>query len=535
MPSRPSQTALTRRQFLWAVARLGGSVAGAMLALDLLGRDLGGRLRLAGRAPAGRRRVVILGAGMAGMATAYELGKLGYDCTVLEARARPGGRNWTVRGGTTETEFGREAQVCRFAEGLFMNPGPMRISHTHETTLSYCRELGVPLIPFINVNEAAYVFSPGFPRMRLREVHADWRGYTAELLAKVIRRDQLDVALSKDDREKLIEALRDEGNLNAALVFPRDGEPAGSVGSSDARRGYSSAPGAVGEAGVETVPLDLETLVKSGYGALTTGTYAVDQQPTMLTPAGGMDRIAYAFAGKLGGAIRHRALVKEIRRTPGGQARVVYADLAGGGALREVAADFCVCAMPPALLAQIPADFLPATAAAIAAPRPAAAGKIGLQFKRRFWEEDDDIYGGITHTAQPITQIVYPSDGFAGARGVLLGYYHFGESRRQLNDQPLAERERRSLEQGGLIHPQYPSEFENSFSVAWDNIEHSRMSWVQWNSGDEFERTLKALGEPDGPFYFAGDWLSHLNAWQAGAFASAQHVCRTLHARALSG
>ena len=37
--------------------------------------------------------VVILGARLAGMTACYELGKAGYDCTVLEARDRPGGRN----------------------------------------------------------------------------------------------------------------------------------------------------------------------------------------------------------------------------------------------------------------------------------------------------------------------------------------------------------------------------------------------------------------------------------------------------------
>src|SRR5213592_4471442 len=63
------------------------------------------------------RKVVILGAGLAGMTTAYELGKLGYDCTVLEARNRSGGRVWTVRGGTKETESGGgTAQSCQFGE-----------------------------------------------------------------------------------------------------------------------------------------------------------------------------------------------------------------------------------------------------------------------------------------------------------------------------------------------------------------------------------------------------------------------------------
>ena len=338
MQPRPGQT---RRQFLWRLARLGGSAASAMIALDLLGRDVGGRLVLDGRAPMGRRRVVVLGAGVAGMSVGYELGKLGYECTILEVRSRPGGRNWTVRGGVGESEMGREAQACRFDDGLFMNAGPMRISHNHETTLSYCRELEVPLVPFINVNEACYVYRPGFPRMRLREVQADWRGYTAELLAKAVAQDRLDLELSKDDREKLIEALRSEGGLGAALLYPRNGKSSGGIGMENDARGFRTPPGAVGESGEPTLPVDFEMLVKSGYCTLEGGTLGdINQQPTMLTPVGGMDRIAYAFARKLGGAIRYRALVREIRRTAAGTARIVYADLAEGGAPRELAADF---------------------------------------------------------------------------------------------------------------------------------------------------------------------------------------------------
>src|SRR5262249_21152848 len=48
-------------------------------------------------------KVAILGGGIAGLVAAYEMGKAGFQCTVLEARERPGGRVWTVRnGGTVE-------------------------------------------------------------------------------------------------------------------------------------------------------------------------------------------------------------------------------------------------------------------------------------------------------------------------------------------------------------------------------------------------------------------------------------------------
>src|SRR5471032_1407136 len=94
--SRPAGT-LTRRDFLKRIGRHGGAVMGAMLALDLLARDRQDGFKLEGRPPPGKNRIVILGAGLAGLTAAYELGKLGYDCTVLEARARPGGRCWSVR------------------------------------------------------------------------------------------------------------------------------------------------------------------------------------------------------------------------------------------------------------------------------------------------------------------------------------------------------------------------------------------------------------------------------------------------------
>ena len=65
--------------------------------------------------------------------------------------------------------------------------------------------------------------------------------------------------------------------------------------------------------------------------------------------------------------------------------------------------------------------------AAIDAVPYASAVKIGLQFRRRFWEEDEQIFGGISYTDLPIRQISYPSTGYnAGGKGVLLGGYTFG-------------------------------------------------------------------------------------------------------------
>src|SRR5215216_1701393 len=139
--------AITRRQFLRrsaiAVAGAGLNSTGAFGAIIL-------------RGPA--RKVVILGAGMAGLVAAYELSKLGHDVTVLEARTRPGGRVHTLR------EL--------FSDGLYAEAGAARIPDNHDLTLKYVKEFALPLEPFYPSQLNALIFDRG----RREEVPID--GFT---------------------------------------------------------------------------------------------------------------------------------------------------------------------------------------------------------------------------------------------------------------------------------------------------------------------------------------------------------------------
>ena len=160
----------------------------------------------------------ILGAGLAGLTVAYELGKVGYDCRVLEARARPGGRVFTVRRGTVSEEDG-PGQTAAFDDGLYFNAGPMRISHHHRTTLAYCRELQVPVEVFVADSDSAYLYQTRSStlterRIRLREARADFDGYIAELLSKALSQAQLDQPLTAEDRDRLLAYLRRLGALD---------------------------------------------------------------------------------------------------------------------------------------------------------------------------------------------------------------------------------------------------------------------------------------------------------------------------------
>src|SRR5688500_19960555 len=124
--------------------------------------------------------------------------------SILEARHRSGGRVFSVRQGSVNPGVGGEAQTANFDPGYYFNAGPSRIPHHHKLTLHYCQELGVPLEVYNNVNESAYHFSEGKgplsnKKIRMREVHNDLRGYTAELLAKAIDQDKVDLAMSQED------------------------------------------------------------------------------------------------------------------------------------------------------------------------------------------------------------------------------------------------------------------------------------------------------------------------------------------------
>lgn len=141
---------VTRRDFLRTLAAVGGSTAvWATLDSWALARPLRQDLPPLDGEVNGVK-LIILGAGMAGMTAAYELGKLGYDIQILDALTRPGGHNWTVRRGDELTEYGGERQVCEFDEGQYFNSGPWRIPHHHEAVLHYAKVLNVPMEVFVN-------------------------------------------------------------------------------------------------------------------------------------------------------------------------------------------------------------------------------------------------------------------------------------------------------------------------------------------------------------------------------------------------
>ena len=290
-------------------------------------------------------KVAILGGGIAGLVAAYEMRALGYECTVLEARARPGGRNWTVRNGDKVAFIDGSTQQCTWDAPGYQNVGPARLPSIHTAMLGYCRKLGVELQVEVNSSRSALLQNDaanGGKAVAQRQAINDTRGHVSELLAKCVSAGNLDADISKDDRDRMLTFLRAYGSLDSA----------GKYGGND-RAGYKVLPGAGEQAGEFTDPIDMHTLLDENFwqGMLFEETF--DMQATMFQPVGGMDRIPYAFAKSLGKIVEYESPVSAIRRTATG-VRVEYTH---AGRAKQLEADYCICALPLTQLKKIPNDF----------------------------------------------------------------------------------------------------------------------------------------------------------------------------------
>ncbi len=518
------QTGMSRRTLLTMVGMTAGASAmyAAMAKMGYAGTsDYAGPIKLEGD-PKGAS-VLILGAGLAGMTAALELRNAGYKVQILEYREKAGGRCWTLRGGDTYTELGGAVQEVKFAEGNYLNPGPWRIPSDHHAILDYCKRLGVKLEPFIQINYNAYVHNPkafdGKPQ-RFKEIQADYRGQIAELLAKAVHQDKLDELVTDDDAEILVESLKKYGVLNEDLEYVKSPETA-------FYRGWKVPPGGGTQSAGE--PSDIIALkdILNGrlWNDLITGE-TIEHQAAIFQPIGGMDMIAQAFEREVKDLITYNAKVIKIE---GSESNVTatWVDSHDGGEEKTATADYCICTIPFSILGQIEHNFSSDMTAAIEDVYYDTSTKVGLEFKRRFWEQDDNIYGGISYTDLPITLISYPSTNFfSDGPAVLLGCYAWDAASYQFNAVAPEARIEKALEDGSQLHPQYREEYLNGVAVGWH-----RVPWVLGCYGiwRDMEANYENATKMDQRTLMAGEHISHLPAWQEGAILSALDAIQRLH------
>lgn len=509
---------LTRRSFIQHMAQVGGYAA-AFSTMRVLGLIAAPGISTLPQLPTdfGKgKKVLILGGGITGLVSTYELRKAGFECTILEARKRPGGRNWTIREGCNVEFTDGTVQNCEWQNGGYFNAGPARIPSIHTYLLGYCRELGVPLEVEVNTSRSALMQSNvlnGGKAVQQRQVVHDTRGYLAELLTKSVKKHTLDDELSKEDSARLIDFLHGFGDLNAGDKY---------VGTT--RAGFTTPRGAGPTQSVLHKPLSLTELLAADFSKGEFYEEQIDWQATMFQPIGGMDRIAYAFAKSLSNLIHYDSPVIEISTGDNG----VTVTYSRSGTPQTIVADFCICTIPIAVLTHTKNNFSSETRKAFTGMPMTAQYKVAWE-SPRFWEKENNIYGGISFLKDTVDLVWYPTDKMFSASGVVIAGFNI--ERDDLTGEPTPfgalpstqaklEASRAAVEK---LHPGRSRLLTRPVYVSWARIPYSLGAFAN-NRHAECDSAYTQLEIPQGRTYFAGDYLSHLVAWQEGAILSAHHA-----------
>jgi monoamine oxidase len=448
-----------------------------------------------------RKRVVIIGAGLAGLVAAFELKREGHDVTVLEAQNRVGGRIYTLR--------------APFSPGLYAEAGGMRIPRAHDLTLRYCELFGLPLRPFVMGNPKGLVHVGG-ERMTREEVDR--------------QPDRLPYQLESHERGRTTDELWESaiGDLRVMVEQDRDAAWEQIVRDYDQYSLYEFLRFKGWSRGAIEYFTVLNFLESDMHNSLVEvlredlgGAY-VDMQEI----AGGMDRLPNAFYAQLGDEVRFGANVYALDQD--GEAVTVYFKTEAGRF--SILADYGIVTVPFSVLRTIEAvtPFSAGKQRAIRQLNYHASTKILFQVQHRFWEEEDGITGGGTVTELPIRRMNYPTPEPDTTRGVLLASYTWGQDALQWGAMDEETRLEEALEDVARIHPQIREEYEGGASHAWYSDRWARGAFAMF--APEQQTDLQSdIVRPEGRFYFAGEHCSLYHAWIQGALESGIRAARQIH------
>jgi monoamine oxidase len=425
------------------------------------------------------QRIVVIGAGLAGLCAAFELANAGHDVTIFEARTRPGGRVLTLRE--------------PFADGLYAEAGAMTIASSHALSLHYARLFGLPLV---EVKSAPGTFITHIQGRRVNRT-ASARQYFGETLAAAPRADAADwppASLQQYDAMTVADLWRQHGADDEVLAV--------------LKLGFL---GLLGD-GVDAVNA-LNGLRETALRLPSDSHYRID---------GGNDKLPKAFAASLRERIHYGAPVVRIAHDRA-SVRLAVKDASG---VHQVTADRVICAVPFTTLRDVaiaPA-FSPLKQRAIEEALSTAVTRTFLQCRTRFWMTEG-LSGGAA-TDLPVASLSHVTSEQPGPRAILESYTG-GANARRLAAMPLAERLDFVVDQSSLIFPELVSQFEGGTSISWSTDPWAKGAYA-WFKPGQLALLPPRADQAEGRVHFAGDHTSALPGWMQGALASAQRVVQEI-------
>jgi monoamine oxidase len=448
------------------------------------------------------RKALVIGAGLAGLAAAYELTQAGHDVTILEARTRAGGRVYTLRDS--------------FADGLYAEAGAISIADIHEFTLKYVRLFDLPLdsVPLSNFTSLCYMrgqrmtyldntpivwpleLTPEEQRLGVFGMMAQYVGSVLPELGDPTAPDWPSEAHTHYDQMTFAAFLRAQGASPDAVAL--------------LRAGYLDLWGD----GVESV---------SALGLLRDALLSHTAR-AWYTIRGGNDLLPKAFAARLATQIRYGTPVVKIKHDAQG-ARVVCLQ---GGAPQTIAADHVICTVPFSVLRgiEVSPPFSPEKRRAIAELPYTSVTRVYLQARTKFWRDEGDI--GAASTDLPMAWTRDVTFNQPGQRGILEAYMA-GPHARRVAALSAPERSRFTLAQMEKVYPGITENFEGATSICWDEDPWARGGYA-WFKPGQMRLLLPDIARAEGRVHFAGDHTSAWPGWMQGALESGQRVAQEINA-----
>jgi monoamine oxidase len=485
---------ITRREFLQRASL--GALAVSGLPQPAFARAFSARPT--GAAP---KRIVVLGAGLSGLAAAFEFVQAGHDVTILEARTRAGGRVLTLRDG--------------FADGLYAEAGAIFVPDHHQDLMRYLRQFDVPLDLLPSSDRSALYYVQG---RRLRVTMGQPVNWPVEL-----RPDEQGLAPEALFAHYLQSLVSQIGDPTSASWPPDNLKQYDAVSVAEFARQQGASPGALTVMRLAG-PINLVGEGIDSISLLWAMRYLTDLFGARQTYVirGGSDQLPSAFVSRLGDRVRYSAPVVRIAHTP----QDVTVTYLRDGAPATLTGDYAVCTVPFAVLRdlEVAPPFSPPKTRAINELPQTSVTRVFLQTRTRFWSDQGDP--GFASTDLPIMTCLDAAVNQAGPRGIMMSFQG-GDQARQTAAQSEDERVATAVREMEKVYPGMAGSYEWGTSYSWDQDPWARGDYA-WMQPGQFTALEPYIGTPEGRVYFAGEHASPWPGWMQGALWSGLRAARAI-------
>jgi monoamine oxidase len=427
-------------------------------------------------------RIVVVGAGLAGLTTAYRLRQAGYSAQVYEASDRIGGRCWTIRGA--------------FADGQIAEHGGELIDQGHTAVRKLANDLGLRLDNLLaaqpNGTEDFYFFDGR--RYSFTDATNDLKGIWQQIHSDVVAAGYPTLYNLSTDRGRVLDRMS-IADWIAAYV------PGGRT--SNLGRLLDVA---------YNIEYGAETSDQSSLNMLYLLGYSGQGQLRIFGPSnekyhvvGGNDQIAQGMADALSGQITTGSALVGIARNADGTYAATFQQ---GSRTRTVTADKLVLALPFSLLRSVDfsgAGFNDVKRRAIAELGMGTNAKLHLQFSDRHWYGLGNNGNTYADTGYQDTWEVTRAQ--PGASGILVDYTG-GTIGASFGSGTPTVRAKQFLAQLEPVLPGITAKWNGRATVDfWTGHPWTKGSYSYWKVG-QYTSIAGAEREQSGNCHFCGEHTS---------------------------